>query len=93
VRKVARLARLSLSDAEVAAYQAKLSAVVTYVDRLRQLDLAGVEPMAHVGDTANRFDPDTPGPTLPNEVLMNLAPESLPPFLRVPKVLDDGAGA
>lgn len=93
VRKVALLSRLSLTDAQVEQFQHQLSAVLTYVNRLRELDLASVEPMAHVGDTHNRLDADVPRDPLPNSVLMNMAPQTMPPFIKVPKVIDDGGGA
>jgi aspartyl-tRNA(Asn)/glutamyl-tRNA(Gln) amidotransferase subunit C len=93
VRKVARLSRLSLSDEQIERYRSQLSAVLGYADRLRQADLTGVEPMAHVGDSVNRLDDDLPGPTLPNEALMKMAPETMEPFIKVPKVLDDGGAA
>jgi|GEM_PF-215827 len=93
VRKVARLSRLALTDAEVDAYRTKLSAVVTYIERLRALDLSGIEPLANVADTVNRFRDDVPGPTLPNAAFMRMAPDTLPPFIKVPKVLGDGGGA
>lgn len=93
VRKVAKLSRLALSDDQVESYRHQLSAVLGYVDRLRQLDLKSVEPMAHVADTVNRLDDDTPGRTLPNAALMGLAPDRMEPFLRVPKVIDDGTSA
>ncbi len=93
VRKVARLARLEPSDAEVEAYRIQLSAVLGYVERLRALDLAGVAPLVHVGESVNRLDPDEPGPTLDPQVLMRMVPDAWPPFIRVPKVIDEGAGA
>jgi aspartyl-tRNA(Asn)/glutamyl-tRNA(Gln) amidotransferase subunit C len=93
VRKIARLSRLAITDQEVADYQVKLSAVVGYFERLRKLDLSGVEPMANVADQANRLDEDVPGPTLPTEVLMEMAPAVMPPFVKVPKVLEEGGGA
>lgn len=93
VRKIARLSRLTLTDAEVADYQVKLSEVITYVERLRKLDLSGVEPLANVADSRNRLDPDIPGPTLPNEAFMRMAPSTMEPFVKVPKVFEDGGGA
>ena len=93
VRKVARLSRLSLTDDEVSAYARELGAVLGYVDKLRELDLEGVEPMTHVEDVVNRLDADEPGPTLANETLMEMAPDPMPPFVKVPKVLGDGGGA
>jgi aspartyl-tRNA(Asn)/glutamyl-tRNA(Gln) amidotransferase subunit C len=93
IRKVARLARLAVDEDQVPALQERLSAVVTYVDQLRRLDLTGVEPLANVAGPLNRLDDDVPGPTIPSETLATLAPESLPPFIKVPKVLDEGGGA
>jgi aspartyl-tRNA(Asn)/glutamyl-tRNA(Gln) amidotransferase subunit C len=93
VRRIARLSRLAINDQEVADYQVKLSAVVGYIERLRKLDLAGVEPMANVADQANRLDEDVPGPTLLTEVLMEMAPAVMPPFVKVPKVFEEGGSA
>lgn len=97
VRKVARLARLAVSDADAERYRVELAAVLGYVERLGEVDVAGVEPMAHVAGETNRLRPDEPGGTLPNETLMEMAPDADPPFVRVPKVLGsdqgDGGGA
>lgn len=96
VRKIAKLSRLALTDAEVAEARASLGAVLGYVERLRELDLAGIEPMPHVGwsaSTGNRLAADEPGGELAVEAVMKLAPASMPPFIKVPKVLGEGGGA
>ncbi|MBS0190693.1 MAG: Asp-tRNA(Asn)/Glu-tRNA(Gln) amidotransferase subunit GatC [Phycisphaerales bacterium] len=93
VRKVAKLSRLNLTDEQVRQYGAQMSAVLGYMNRLRELDLEGTEPMANVGGTTNRLDEDVPGQTLPNAALMKIAPDSMAPFVKVPKVLGDGGGA
>lgn len=94
VRKIARLARLAITDQQVETYRTQLSSVLGYIDRLRQLDLTGVEPMANVGDFNNRFGDDIPGPTISNATLMKMAPDGgLEPFIKVPKVLEEGGGA
>jgi aspartyl-tRNA(Asn)/glutamyl-tRNA(Gln) amidotransferase subunit C len=93
VRKVARLSRLALSDEQVERYRTQLSAVLGYMDRLRQVDLTGVEPMAHAGEAVSRLADDTPGPTLATGAFMSMAPEKWPPFIKVPKVIDEGGGA
>jgi aspartyl-tRNA(Asn)/glutamyl-tRNA(Gln) amidotransferase subunit C len=92
VRKVARLARLVPGDAQAEDYRTRLSAVLGYVERLRALDLSGVEPMAHPMETTNRLAGDDPGPTLASAALMAMAPQTHPPFVKVPKVIgEDGA--
>jgi len=93
VRRIAKLSRLSLTDEQVEQYGARMSAVLGYMDRLRELKLDDVEPMANVGGATNRLDEDTPGPTLSNEALMKIAPDTTPPFVKVPKVLGEGGGA
>jgi len=93
VRKVARLARLDLPESRVEPMRAQLESVLGYIERLRELDLAGVEPLTNIGDAINRLDPDEPGPTLPTDVLMKMAPAAEPPFIKVPKVLDGGASS
>jgi len=93
VRRVARLARLAPTDEQIETYRGQLSAIITYMERLKGVDLEGVEPLTNVGDFTSRMDEDEAGETLPNAVLMNMAPESSPPFVKVPKVLEDGGGA
>ncbi len=93
VQKVARLARLRLDDAEIERERTRLAAVLGYVERLKSLDLSGVEPLAHVGEQTNRLDDDEIGGHLSNQTLMDMAPERDPPFVSVPKVLGEGGGA
>ena len=49
--------------------------------------------MARVGEGANRLDDDAPGPTLANSDLMRSVPDTMEPFIKVPKVLGEGEGA
>jgi len=93
VRKVAKLARLDVTDEQASRYARELTSVLGYIDRMREMDLADVEPMAHVLDATNRLDPDEPGETLSVETLMTMAPDVSPPFLNVPKVLNNGDSA
>jgi aspartyl-tRNA(Asn)/glutamyl-tRNA(Gln) amidotransferase subunit C len=88
-RRVARLARLALDEQTLDEERRSLSAVLAYVETLRELDLAGVEPLAHPSDRGARPAADEPGPALPTGVLMRLAPEADPPFVQVPKVVGD----
>jgi aspartyl-tRNA(Asn)/glutamyl-tRNA(Gln) amidotransferase subunit C len=90
---VAHLSRLALSDDRVEEYRAQLGAVLGHIERLRSLELEGVEPLTHPLDATNRMDEDTPRDPLGNEVLMGMAPDAAPPFIKVPKVLGAGDGA
>jgi aspartyl-tRNA(Asn)/glutamyl-tRNA(Gln) amidotransferase subunit C len=93
VRSIAKLARLTLTDAQVEDYRTRLGATLGYMDRLRKLDLSGVEPMTVVGASHTRVRDDVPGAMLTTEAFMSMAPASDPPFLSVPKVIDDGGAS
>ena len=93
VRRVARLSRLELSGAQVRLFAAQLADVLRYVDKLGQLDLEDVEPLAHPTELTGRLREDEPAAPLPvGEVLAN-APQADPPYFKVPKVLGEGSGA
>ena len=88
VRYVARLARLELSEEEVARFQAQLSDVLTYVEALRRVDVSGVEPTAHASAVFNVFRADEVQPSFrPAEALAN-APKQGNDLFVVTKVLD-----
>lgn len=93
VRHVAKLSRLKLSDDEIAGHTVQLARVLEYISKLNELDVEGVEPMAHAADITNALREDEPTPGLsPDDALAN-APASFPPFFKVPKVLGEGSGA
>ena len=90
VRRVARLARLSLSPEEEQALQGQLSAILDHVAELGELDVSGVEPMTHAlaaGDAAP-LRPDLPGPVLAaGEALAN-APAREGTCFKVPRIIE-----
>jgi aspartyl-tRNA(Asn)/glutamyl-tRNA(Gln) amidotransferase subunit C len=88
VRWVAHLARLQLTDAELATMTRQLSAIVEYVDLLKQVNTDGVEPLAHALEVRNVFRADEPGTSLPLDEALANAPERRGEFYAVPAVLD-----
>jgi len=90
VRRVARLARLDISEAELEAVRGSLASVLGYMDRIRSLDLAGVSPLTHASAAGNRLDRDEPGETLTAEQVRAMAPAMDGPFVVVPKVVGGG---
>jgi aspartyl-tRNA(Asn)/glutamyl-tRNA(Gln) amidotransferase subunit C len=88
VRWVAHLARLELSDADVAHMTPQLSAILDYVDQLTQVNTEGVEPLAHPLKVHNVFRDDEPAPSLPVDAALANAPARLGDFFAVPAVLD-----
>lgn len=88
VDKVAHLARLTLTEAELATMTPQLSAIVDFVNQLQQVNTDGVEPLAHALDFHNVFRDDEPvASLLVNEALAN-APDRRDDFYGVPAVLD-----
>src|SRR4051812_36812678 len=88
VRKVARLARLELSEADLARMQSQLSAILDYVAQLNELDTEGVEPLAHPLPVANVFRPDEPAPSLSPDAALQNAPNRVDNYFGVPAVFD-----
>ncbi len=94
VRHVAKLARLRLGDGQIHPMALQLSAVLQHVAKLGELDLQGVEPMAHAADITNQWRDDSLANPLSNDAVLANAPDAMPPFFKVPKVLGgDGGGA
>jgi len=89
VRKVAKLARLELSEPDLARMQQQLSAILDYVEELNKLDTDGVEPLAHPLPVRNVFRPDEPAPSLPPDAALQNAPNRVGDYFGVPAVFSD----
>ena len=84
VLHVAQLARLELSDDEVAKLQEQLSDILEAVSKVSELDLTNVPPTAHPLEIANAWAEDEPEPCLtPDEAFAN-APDRDDGFFRMP---------
>ena len=95
VRHVAKLARLAIPEDRVHAYAEQLAGILGYVGQIGEVDVEGVEPTAHAAHLVNVLRDDAVGPMLPVEDVLRNAPDSDPPFFKVPKVLggdEDSAG-
>lgn len=88
VKKVARLARLRLSETEEERLVADLNQMLAYVASLDELDTSQVEPTAHVLPLSNVFRPDEPTESLSQEAALSNAPKSGHGHFRVPKVIE-----
>jgi aspartyl-tRNA(Asn)/glutamyl-tRNA(Gln) amidotransferase subunit C len=89
VEKVALLARLQLSEPELATMSDQLAEIVTYVDHLAQVNADGVEPMAHAIERANVFRDDRVVESLPREEALASAPHHDSRGYLVPAVLGE----
>ena len=87
VRKVAKLARLELTDAEVEEFTGQLGAILEAVEKM------DVEPLAHCLPISNVLREDRIKPSLGTEKTLANAPQRDGSFFSVPKILDEGSGA
>jgi len=91
VRYVAGLANLQLTETEVAKFQSDLNGILEHMDKLKEIDTTGVEPMAQVlfgaGETAT-LRADIVIPPLGNEAAMANAPQPGTGYFKVPLVIE-----
>ena len=95
VRHVAKLARLAVPDTQIHAYSEQLTGILGYVAKIGEVDVSGVEPTAHAVTLTNVLREDAVGEHLTNDEVLQNAPDSDPPFFKVPKILggdEDSAG-
>jgi aspartyl-tRNA(Asn)/glutamyl-tRNA(Gln) amidotransferase subunit C len=97
IKKLAGLARIALSDKELADYAAKLDSILEYVKELQGIDTSEVEPLSHVHGVTNilredrvisacdRVDEFDPEASLKN------APQTSGKFIKVPLIIDSEA--
>jgi aspartyl-tRNA(Asn)/glutamyl-tRNA(Gln) amidotransferase subunit C len=92
VLRVAELAYLDLSEAELEMYRKQIDEILEYISKLNELDTANIEPMAQV-----LADDQTADATLREDVVVPCciagevfehAPDPEPPYFRVPKVIE-----
>ena len=84
VLHVARLARLELTDDEVELFTGQLEAILEHAASIDALDTDGVPPTAHPVIIGNVWRDDEPGPCLPQDEVMRLAPDAHAGRVRVP---------
>jgi aspartyl-tRNA(Asn)/glutamyl-tRNA(Gln) amidotransferase subunit C len=88
VEYVARLARLSLSEAEKEKMTAQLDSILQYMDKLNKLDTKNIEPTSHVLPLNNVWREDMVKPSPSREEMLANAPEQAEGFYKVKKVIE-----
>ena len=89
IRHVARLARLALTDEEIATFGPQLGSLMTHVDALAQLDTENVPATAQVVPSRNvqREDVLRPETALTREAALQNAPDAQAGYFRVPRII------
>lgn len=88
IEYVANLARLALTDAEKTRFSQQLGDILHYVEKLKQVDVAGVEPMAHASPVFNVWAADVAVAGLPVEKALQNAPSQRDNLVAIPKVME-----
>jgi aspartyl-tRNA(Asn)/glutamyl-tRNA(Gln) amidotransferase subunit C len=88
VAKIAHLARLAIREEDVSAYARNLSAILELVEQMNAVDTAGVVPMAHPLDMAQRLRADEIGEANQREQFQAIAPRTEAGLYLVPKVIE-----
>ncbi|MBI2372140.1 MAG: Asp-tRNA(Asn)/Glu-tRNA(Gln) amidotransferase subunit GatC [Deltaproteobacteria bacterium] len=88
VEHVATLARLALTEAEAEAFTAQLDQILTYMEKLNELDTRGIEPTAHAVTIAPVLREDEVRPSLPPAAALSNAPAREAECFKVPRVIE-----
>ncbi len=88
VVKVAALARLQLTDAEIDTFSNQLGGILDYVAMLDELDTSAVEPMVHAIELTNVLRDDVLAPSLPRAEGLKNAPKQDGRYFLVPAILE-----
>ena len=88
IDRIAQLARIALTPEEKEKFSAQLADVLTNIEKLREVDVTGVEPTAHAFPVYNVWADDIAQPGLSVEDALRNAPEKRDNMIVVPKVVE-----
>ena len=89
VLHVARLARLSLTEAEAARLREQLGGILSYIRQLDALDTKDVTPTSHAVEMGTPFRDDIARPFGDKDAILANAPDREGDFFRVPRIIED----
>ena len=88
VEYIAELARLKFKEEELENFTHQLNEILSYVDKLNQLDTENVEPLSHPIENINVFRKDELKQSITTEDALKNAPDKTDKFFKVPKVIN-----
>lgn len=88
IDRVAALAKLKFSPEEKVQVQEELSKIVTFCEKLNELDTEGVEPLIFLGEEINIFRDDEPHTEITKEEALKNAPQKDSDYFKVPKFME-----
>ena len=88
VQHIAKLARLGLTEKELGKFQKELSAILNYIEKLKEVDISKTEPTSHSIEVKNvtRSDEEKEKLKTKKEKLLELAPETKDGYLKVKSI-------
>lgn len=89
VKYIANLARLKLTEKEIEYFTGQLRNIISYVDQLKELDTADIEPTTHAMPITNVFRADAVRPSLNVEDVLKNAPAKEGNLFKVPRIIEE----
>ena len=88
IEKVAKLARLRLSEDEKRRFEGQLDQILAHIEQLSRVDTTGVEPTSHAIPIHNAFREDEIKPSFPKDEVMGIAPAQEDGHFKVPRIIE-----
>ncbi len=88
VEYISKLARLSVSEEEKETFSTELNSILSYMEKLNELDTKDVEPTSHVVSLSNVMRDDVQRDSISREDALANAPDHTDKFYRVPKIIE-----
>ena len=85
--KLATLARINIDDSKKEKMKKDLSEIISWMEKLKEVDTSEVEPLTNMSREINRWREDTPGKPMDRDIALDNAPLNDDKFFKVPKVL------
>ena len=89
VEKIAQLAKLKFNDQELDSFTDDMNRILSYVDKLNELDTESVEPLSHPNEGSNVFRDDELKKSISTDEALKISPDRNDKFFKVPKVIQD----
>ncbi|NOZ21998.1 MAG: Asp-tRNA(Asn)/Glu-tRNA(Gln) amidotransferase subunit GatC [Planctomycetes bacterium] len=88
VEYVANLSRIQMTEEEKEKFTQQLGDILTYIEKLNELDVENVPPISQASVSKNVFREDEPGQSLPQKQALANAPDQAKGFYKVPKIIE-----
>jgi aspartyl-tRNA(Asn)/glutamyl-tRNA(Gln) amidotransferase subunit C len=88
ISRLEKLAKLKMSAEEEADLLKDLNQIMQMIDHIQDVDVSGIEPLRHLAQRSDVTRPDVVEEPLDQNIALKNGPDTMPPYFRVPNVLD-----